>query len=291
MSDATIAPIDAALLRQLARAALEEDGWRDDVTTRALVPEDQRGRAIITAKEPGVVAGLAAAEAVFQAASPSISFRAVVPEAATVAAGDTIAEVDGPIAALLTAERVALNLLQRLSGIATATRNLVEAVASLDVVILDTRKTTPGLRELERYAVRAGGGTNHRFNLSDGILIKDNHLAAARDRDLSIAQVVARVREAAPDGMPVEIEVTNVEEAREALDGGADVVLLDNMGLEDMRAAVELADGRALTEASGGVTAGNVRAVAETGVDRISVGALTHSPRALDISMKIEPDA
>lgn len=290
MPDATIAPIDAALLRQIARAALEEDGWQDDVTTRALIPSDQRGRAIITVKEPGVVAGLPAAEAVFQAVSPSTTFRVAVPEAATVAPGDTIAEIDGPVAALLTAERVALNLLQRLSGIATATREMVEAVAGLDVVILDTRKTTPGLRELERYAVRAGGGTNHRFNLSDGILIKDNHLAAARDRELSIAQVVARVRDAAPDGIPVEIEVTSVGEAREALAGGADVILLDNMSLEEMRVAVELANGRALTEASGGVTAGNVRAVAETGVDRISVGALTHSPRALDISMKIVPD-
>jgi len=290
MPDATFAPIDAALLRQIARAALEEDGWRDDVTTRALIPGDQRGRGIITAKEAGVVAGLPAAEAAFQAVSPSVTFSAAVPEAATVAAGDAVAEVEGPVAALLTAERVALNLLQRLSGIATATRELVEAVAGFEVVILDTRKTTPGLRELERYAVRAGGGTNHRFNLADGILIKDNHLAAARDRDLGIVQVIAQAREAAPDGMSVEIEVTSIDEARDAIDGGADVILLDNMSLAEMRAVVELADGRALTEASGGVTAGNVRAVAETGVDRISVGALTHSPRALDISMKIELD-
>lgn len=288
MPDAGVGTLDPALLRRIAETALEEDGCRDDVTTRALVLPKQRGVGLITAKADGVIAGLPVAAAVFAVIDPELRFSADAPEGTAVSPGDVLARVEGALAPILTGERVALNLLQRLSGIATATRKLVEAVAGLDVTILDTRKTTPGLRELERYAVRVGGGTNHRFNLSDGVLIKDNHLAAARDRELSIGQVIAEARRNAPNGMPIEIEVTNAEEAREALDGGADVILLDNMPPAEMRAVVELVDGRALTEASGGVTLENVRAIAETGVDRISVGALTHSSPALDISLEIE---
>ena len=288
MPDAGDGTLDPELLRRIAETALEEDGWRDDVTTRALVLPAQRGVGLITAKAEGVIAGLPVAAAVFAVIDPELRFNADAPEGAAVSPGDLLAGVEGALAPILTGERVALNLLQRLSGIATATRKLVEAVAGLDVTILDTRKTTPGLRELERYAVRAGGGTNHRFNLSDGVLIKDNHLAAARDRELSIGQVIEEARRNAPNGMPIEIEVTNAEEAREALDGGADVILLDNMPPAELRAVVELVGGRALTEASGGVTLENVRAVAETGVDRISVGALTHSSPALDISLEIE---
>ncbi|MCH8064288.1 MAG: carboxylating nicotinate-nucleotide diphosphorylase [Chloroflexi bacterium] len=288
MPDAGDGTLDPALLRRIAETALEEDGWRDDVTTRALVLPAQRGVGLITAKAEGVIAGLPVAAAVFAVIDPELRFSADAPEGAAVSPGDLLARVEGALAPILTGERVALNLLQRLSGIATATRKLVEAVAGLDVTILDTRKTTPGLRELERYAVRAGGGTNHRFNLSDGVLIKDNHLAAARDRELSIGQVIEEARRNAPNEMPIEIEVTNAEEAREALDGGADMILLDNMPPVELRAVVELVGGKALTEASGGVTLENVRAVAETGVDRISVGALTHSSPALDISLEIE---
>ena len=288
MPDAGDGTLDLALLRHIAETALEEDGWRDDVTTRALVLPAQRGVGLITAKAEGVIAGLPVAAAVFAVIDPELRFNADAPEGAAVSPGDLLARVGGTLAPILTGERVALNLLQRLSGIATATRKLVDAVAGLDVTILDTRKTTPGLRELERYAVRAGGGTNHRFNLSDGVLIKDNHLAAARDRELSIGQVIEEARRNAPNEMPIEIEVTNAEEAREALDGGADMILLDNMPPVELRAVVELVGGKALTEASGGVTLENVRAVAETGVDRISVGALTHSSPALDISLEIE---
>ena len=280
--------LDPALLRRIAETALEEDGWRDDVTTRALVLPKQRGVGLITAKAEGVIAGLPVAAGVFAVIDSELRFSADAPEGAAVSPGDLLARVEGALAPILTGERVALNLLQRLSGIATATRKLVEAVAGLDVIILDTRKTTPGLRELERYAVRVGGGTNHRFNLSDGVLIKDNHLSAARDRELSIGQMIEEARRNAPKGMLIEIEVTNAEEAREALDGGADVILLDNMPPAEMRAVVGLVDGRALTEASGGVTLENVRAVAEAGVNRISVGALTHSSPALDISLEIE---
>ena len=288
MPDAGDATLDPALLRRIAETALEEDGWRDDVTTRALVLPAQRGVGLITAKAEGVIAGLPVAAAVFALLDSEIRFSADATEGAAVSPGDVLARAEGALAPILTGERVALNLVQRLSGIAGATRKLVEAVAGLNVIILDTRKTTPGLRELERYAVRVGGGTNHRFNLSDGVLIKDNHLAAARDRELSIGQVIEEARRSAPDGMPIEIEVTSAEAAREALDGGADVMLLDNMAPAEMRAVVVLVGGRALTEASGGVTLENVRAVAETGVDRISVGALTHSSPALDISLEIE---
>jgi nicotinate-nucleotide pyrophosphorylase (carboxylating) len=215
-----------------------------------------------------------------------------VPEGAGVSSGVVLAHVRGVLAPILSGERVALNFLQHRSGVATATRRLVDAVAGLSAAgalrIVDSRKTTPGLRVLERYAVRVGGGRNHRFNLSDGILVKDNHLAAARARSLSIAQVVEQARRAAPHTLRVEVEVTTVTEAQEALEGGADVVLLDNMPVEEMRRVVTAARGRALTEASGGVTLENVRAIAETGVDVISVGAITHSAPALDISLELE---
>lgn len=275
-------------MRRIVDAALEEDGARDDVTTRALVPPDQEGSASIVMKSEGVVCGLPVAEAVFAELDPSLRFEALQSDGACVRSGDGVAHVQGALAPILGGERVALNFLQRLSGIATATRRLVDAVAGLDVRIVDTRKTTPGLRALERYAVRVGGGHNHRFNLSDGVLIKDNHLAAARlRRGLTIAQVVERARAAAPHTLRIEVEVTSVNEAREALEAGADAILLDNMSVKDMRAVVEEARGRTLIEASGGVTLENVRAIAETGVNIISVGALTHSAPALDISLEI----
>lgn len=288
--------LDLDVIRAIVAVALDEDGARDDVTTRALVPGDQRGSGVFVAKGAGVVCGLPVAEAAFAALDASVRFEALVEEGARVARGDALARVEGPLAPILSGERVALNFVQRLSGIATATRALAEAVAGLPVRpdarasarILDTRKTTPGLRPLERYAVRCGGGENHRYNLSDAVLIKDNHLAAARARGLTIAQVLDDARGSAPEGMRIEIEVTTVDEAREALDAGATALLFDNMSLDDMRCAVAIAQGRASFEASGNVTLENVRAVAETGVDRISVGWITHSAPALDISLEIE---
>ncbi len=223
------ADLDLELVRRIAQAALDEDGARNDVTTRALVPPEQRGGGTIVAKAEGVVCGLPVAATAFYLLDREIAFEALVLEGPAVSPGDALARVDGPLAPILSAERVALNFLQRLSGIATATRRLVDAVAGLDVRILDTRKTTPGLRALERYAVRAGGGHNHRFNLSDAVLIKDNHLAAARARGLSIAEVLAQARAASPKGMRIEIEVTSIDEAREALEAGAGALLLDNM--------------------------------------------------------------
>ena len=288
MLDERAAAVDPGLLRRLVDAALEEDGARHDVTTQALVPPDQAGRGVIVAKGEGVVCGLPLVAAVFSALDPDVRVEARMPEGAAVSPGDGLAAVEGPLAPILSGERVALNFLQRLSGVATATRRLVDAVAGLNARIVDTRKTTPGLRPLERYAVRVGGGSNHRFNLSDGVLIKDNHLVASRAAGLTIAQTIERARRAAPPTLRVEIEVTSVDEAREALDGGADALLLDNMSVEEMRQAVEAAQGRALIEASGGVTLENVRAIAETGVDVISVGGITHSAPALDISLDVE---
>jgi nicotinate-nucleotide pyrophosphorylase (carboxylating) len=290
MSEQPIAPLDRRLVRRVVRAALEEDGAGRDVTTQALVPRDQRGGGAIVAKAAGVVCGLVVAEAAFRQLDRKVTFEALVPEGAAVSPGDVLARAEGRLGPVLSAERIALNFLQRLSGIATLTRAHVDAVAGLKARILDTRKTTPGLRALERYAVRCGGGHNHRFNLSDGVLIKDNHIAAALARGLTIADIVAQARGAAPHTLRIEIEVTTVAEAREALDAGADALLLDNMSVDAMREAVSFAKGRALLEASGGVTLENVRAIAETGVDVISVGGLTHSAKALDISLELTTD-
>jgi len=286
MPEHPVPPLDPTVVRRIVEAALEEDGAGRDVTTQALVPPDQRGAGIVVAKASGVVAGLPVAAAAFAALDASVRLEQQVPEGAAVSPGGAVARVEGPLAPILSAERVALNFLQRLSGVATATRRLVEAVAGLKVRIVDTRKTTPGLRALERYAVRVGGGHNHRFNLGDGVLIKDNHLAAARGRGLTVEEVIRQARLAAPHTMRVEIEVTSVDDALEALAGGAEVVLLDNMSPEEMRRVAELARGRALTEASGGVALENVRAIAETGVDIISVGGITHSAPALDMSLE-----
>jgi len=280
--------LDEEYLRRLAQAALAEDGAFDDVTTGALVPLDLTGKAVLLAKQAGVIAGLPAVEAVFHAVEPSLSFRPLVDEGARVQPGKVVAEVEGPVHAILRGERVALNLLQRLSGVATATARLVDAVDDLPARILDTRKTTPGLRALERYAVRMGGGQNHRWNLATGILVKDNHWRAVEATGGDVASVVRQLREKAPD-MRVEVEVTSIDEARRALDAGIDALLLDNMGTEEMRQVVEMARGRALTEASGGITEATVRAVAKTSVDFISVGAITHSAPALDISLDLEP--
>jgi nicotinate-nucleotide pyrophosphorylase (carboxylating) len=282
--------LDEAHLRRLAENALAEDRAREDVTTAALVPDDQRGSGIIIAKAEGILAGLPIARAVFLTADSSLAWQPHGEDGDSVSPGNRVATVEGSLASILHAERAALNYLTHLSGVATATAALVRALEGTNCRLRDTRKTLPGLRVLEKYAVRVGGGTNHRPNLAEGVLIKDNHLAALRARSLDIADAVRLARQAAPE-MPIEIEVTTVEEARQALDARADELLLDNMPPHAMREVVALAaarDPRPALEASGGITLDNARQVAETGVDFISVGTVTHSAQALDLSLEME---
>lgn len=269
------------MLERVAFAALAEDLGDGDVTTEATVDVDATGSAELVVKEPGVVCGLAVAEAVFRAVDSELRFERLVEEGASVAAGTAVARVVGAERAILTGERTALNFLARLSGIATLTRRYVDAVEGTGAAILDTRKTTPGLRALEKHAVATGGGRNHRFGLDDGVLVKDNHLRAAG----SVASAVERLRAVTP--LPIEVECDTLEQVSEALAAGAEAILLDNMSPDQLRSAVALARGHARLEASGGVTLENVRAVAETGVDEISVGALTHSARSLDVSLEL----
>jgi len=268
------------------RALVEDLGW-GDATTEALIPGDQEGIASIMAKEEGVLAGIDIANKVFQRVDPALRVTILIADGSQINQGSIIAKVEGNVASILKAERVALNFLQRLSGIASETKRYVKAVEGLPVRIMDTRKTTPGLRSLEKYAVQVGGGQNHRMNLGDGILIKDNHLAALRSRGLTLHEVVAKARQNASHQLKVEVEVKTPQEAEEAAEVGANIIMLDNMFLEDMRQAVKSIHGRALIEASGGITLDTVRAVAETGVDFISVGAVTHSAKALDISLEL----
>ena len=268
-------------LERVVQAALAEDVGEGDVTTEATVDADAIGSAQLLVKEPGVVCGLAAAEAVFRALDNDLRFEALVEEGTVVEHSTAVARVDGPERAILTGERTALNFLGRLSGVATLTRRYVDAVAGTGVAILDTRKTTPGLRLLEKHAVACGGGQNHRFGLNDGVLVKDNHLRAAG----SVLVAVARVR--ATTDLPIEVECDTLAQVSEALAVAADAILLDNMTSDELLASVALAKGRARLEASGGITLENVRAVAETGVDEISIGALTHSARSLDVSLEL----
>jgi nicotinate-nucleotide pyrophosphorylase (carboxylating) len=268
-------------LERIVHAALAEDIGAGDVTTEATVPADAVGSAAILVKEPGVVCGLRAVEVTFRTLDPDLAFEAFASDGDAVETPAIVARVTGSQRAILTGERVALNFLGRLSGIATLTRQHVDAVAGTGTAVLDTRKTTPGLRALEKHAVVTGGGRNHRFGLDDAVLIKDNHLRAAG----SIATAVEQVRKAAD--LPVEVECDTLEQVGEALDAGVDAILLDNMTLDELRQAVRLTDGRARLEASGGVTLETIRAVAETGVDEISVGALTHSARSLDVSLEL----
>jgi nicotinate-nucleotide pyrophosphorylase (carboxylating) len=295
-------PSNKLQIEEIIDRALAEDLVKGDVTTEALISGDQRGAGFIVAKKEGILAGMKVAKQVFHRVDPELKVEILLEDGARVKPGSKVATVSGSIASILKAERVALNFLQRLSGIASETNRYVEAVKGLPVRIKDTRKTTPGLRSLEKYAVRMGGGENHRMNLGDGILIKDNHLAALRSQGLNIKEIVAKARQNAPLSLrgakrrsnlqtrqtQIEVEVVTVSEALEAVEAGADIVMLDNMNLEDMRKAVKSIHGRALIEASGGITLDNVRAVAETGVDFISIGALTHSARALDISLELE---
>lgn len=275
--------LPAFYVDQIIRTALQEDINYLDTTTDLVIPEEARTKAHFLAKAEGVLCGLDVALRVFTLLDPSVSFTVYRRDGDRLQPGDVIAELEGPTRVLLKGERTALNLAQHLSGIASATDRCVGLVAGTRASITDTRKTLPGLRALQKYAVTVGGGKNHRFNLSDGAMLKDNHIDAAG----GITAAVAAVRAQLGHMVKLEVETRTLDEVREALDVGADVIMLDNMDCDTMRRAVDLAGGRALLEASGGITDETLRAVAETGVDIISIGALTHSVKALDISMKI----
>ena len=278
-------PLARLMTGTVVRDALEEDGAANDLTSIATIVSDRRSRCVIIAREAGVIAGIPLARETFRQRDPRASVRAAVRDGQKVNAATPVIFVTGHARGLLSAERVALNFLQRLSGVASLTRKYVDAVKGTGVKILDTRKTTPGWRRLEKYAVRAGGGMNHRNDLSSAVLIKDNHLTAV-DGDVELA--VRRSRELAPPGTPVEVECDDLDQVRSALVAEAEVIMLDNMADAIMREAVELINGRAVSEASGGVTLDRVRAIAETGVDWISVGALTHSAKAMDLALDFE---
>jgi len=269
--------------------ALKEDIGPRDVTSQILIPPDLKAKGEILVKEEGILAGTEVSRLVFKTADPSLRVKVLRRDGSRVRKGEKVMEITGSAASLLKAERAALNFLQRLSGIATQASCYVRAVEGLPVKIMDTRKTTPGLRRLEKHAVRMGGGVNHRLGLYDGVIIKDNHLRLCWSLGLSLTDIVLRAKQEAPRKMGVEVEAKNLGEVQEALDAGADIVMLDNMSIEEMKAAVELAAGRVPLEASGGVSLRNVRAIAETGVDMISIGALTHSASSLDINLEIYP--
>ncbi len=280
--------MSAQEIRRAVALALAEDIGSGDVTTLAAVPETAKARAVVRAREPLVVAGLALAEAAFHELSSVVQFTRAVEDGHRVAEGQPLLQVAGAARALLSAERVALNFLQRLCGIATLTAQFVDAIKGTRAQILDTRKTTPGWRRLEKYAVACGGGRNHRLGLFDMVLIKDNHLAALRSESPNaIAAAVQRARTKYPE-LKVEVEADTLVQVDQAVAARADIILLDNMNVLQLRLAVQKCRDRALTEASGGVTLAGVRAIAETGVDFISVGALTHSARAVDIGLDFE---
>jgi nicotinate-nucleotide pyrophosphorylase (carboxylating) len=280
--------LNADVVYQAVQLALTEDIGTGDVTTLAAVREDAPATAYLRAREPLVLAGLALVEATFYALASDFHILRHAQDGQRVGAGSAVMQISGAAHPLLSAERVALNFLQRLSGIATLTAQFVEAIKGTSAQILDTRKTTPGWRRLEKYAVTCGGGRNHRFGLFDQVLIKDNHLATLRDESPNaVTAAVRRARQKFPD-LKVEVEADTLEQVEQAISACADCILLDNMNLNQLRVAVEKCRGRAQTEASGGVTLANVRAVAETGVDFISVGALTHSARAMDLGLDFE---
>ena len=265
----------------IIKTALQEDINYLDTTTDLMIPATARSTARFMAKAEGVVCGLEVALRVFELLDPTFSYEIRLPEGSRVAYGDIIAELEGSTRCLLKGERTALNLLQHMSGVASATDRYVRLVEGTRAAITDTRKTLPGLRALQKYAVTVGGGKNHRFNLSDGAMLKDNHIDAAG----GIPQAVAAIREKLGHMVKLEVETRNLDEVRQALEAGADVIMLDNMDCPTMKAAVDLVAGRALLEASGGITDETLRAVAETGVDIVSIGALTHSVKALDLSL------
>jgi nicotinate-nucleotide pyrophosphorylase (carboxylating) len=274
---------DERALRRSIDRFIDEDVGRGDVTTRGLIPPEVTGSAHIETRERAIVAGLDAAVLCFDIMGGDIRWECRTADGDEVSPGDVLAQVEGSLRTILTAERTALNLLGRLSGVATLTRRFLQAIEGTATRLVDTRKTTPGLRLLEKHAVRAGGGHNHRFGLDDGILIKDNHLAAAG----GITAAVTMMRQVAPHGLLVEVEVQDIDGLDEALGAGADAILLDNMTPEEVRDSVARAGGKVVLEASGGITLENVRQYADAGVDLISVGALTHSAPAVDVSLEV----
>jgi len=274
---------------KIIELALAEDLGQGDLTSEILIPPDLLAKASMLVKEEGIIAGLEVAAKVFQRVDPSLKIEILIKDGMKVKPGDIVANVSGTVINILKAERTALNFVQRLSGVATATSKYVAKIRGLKAHIVDTRKTTPGMRLLEKYAVRMGGGKNHRLHLGDGILIKDNHLVALRAIGMSLKEIVAKAKQNAPKGIWVEVEATNAQEAMDAATAGADMIMLDNMPPEEMHRVVGLLPSHVKTEASGGVTLDNVRAAAMAGVNIISVGALTHSPKALNVSLELEP--
>ena len=279
-----VVDLEPRVLRELAGAFLSEDIGHGDVTTEAVVDPNVRGVAHIEARESFVVAGLDIAKACFEILDDDVVWTVLAPDGTRVGDRDKLARIEGSLGPILTAERTALNLLQRLSAVATLTARFVSEIKGTRAQIIDTRKTTPGMRILEKAAVRVGGGGNHRFGLDDGILIKDNHVRASG----GVAEAVKRARNAAPQGLVVEVEVTTLDELDQALEAGAQAILLDNMDPSTVREAVDRVGGKAVLEASGGMDMSNVRSYAETGVDLISIGALTHSAGSVDISLEVE---
>jgi nicotinate-nucleotide pyrophosphorylase (carboxylating) len=275
-------------INRIIDTALKEDIGQGDISSDTLIPCDLQGQAHMLIKEDGVIAGIEIAAGVFRKVDQSLKITIQIQDGSPVKVGDVAMTIAGNVRGILQAERVALNFLQRMSGIASTTAKYVAEVQGLGVDIADTRKTTPGLRLMEKYAVRMGGGRNHRLDLSDWILIKDNHFAALRTLGMSYKEIVAKAKQEAPPEIKTEAEATTLQEVQEALAAGADIIMLDNMSIGDMTRAVELIAGRAEVEASGGVNLKTVRAVAGTGVDFISIGALTHSYKALDISLELD---
>lgn len=276
---------------RIVTMALDEDAPWGDLTGETLIPEQATATAEMVAREPGVFSGARVVEATFRLVDPRIAVEVLAADGDRFAAGDVLARVQGPARGILRAERVALNLMQRMSGVATLTARYVEAVAGTRARIVDTRKTTPGLRSLERQAVRDGGGRNHRRSLSDAVMAKDNHLAVLTAGGADLAAALREARERMPHTAHLEVEVDRVDQIEAVLAGGADTIMLDNFSLDDLRTGVELIAGRAIVEASGGVNLDTVAAIAATGVDVISVGALTHSARALDLGLDVAIEA
>jgi nicotinate-nucleotide pyrophosphorylase (carboxylating) len=271
--------------------ALAEDISQGDITSEALIPPDLSGKASLLVKEKGVLAGIEVAGRVFRRVDPLLEVEILIKDGTAIKPGDIAGDISGSVISILKAERTALNFLQRLSGIASLTAQYVAETSETGAQIYDTRKTTPGLRRLEKYAVRTGGGQNHRLHLGDAMLIKDNHISALRATGMNIKDIVSKARRNAPAGVTIEVEVTSIKEAQEALKAGADIIMLDNMSIGETNQVVNMAAGRARIEASGGITLANVRQIAMTGVDIISIGALTHSYKALDISLEMESQA
>lgn len=267
---------------RLIRMALEEDITSEDLSTNCVMPEYQKGQVELICKQDGIIAGLGVFRRVFELLDETVSFQMVVQDGDDVKNGQRMAVVTGDIRALLSGERTALNYLQRMSGIATYTRSIVKLLEGSKTTLLDTRKTTPNMRIFEKYAVKVGGGSNHRFNLSDGVMLKDNHIGAAG----GITQAVQRAKAYASFVHKIEVEVENLDMVREAADAGADIIMLDNMSPEEMKEAIRIIDGRALTECSGNVTRENIQKMIDVGVDYVSSGALTHSAPIMDISLK-----